>query len=501
MTLLQLEHPKLLMRSSRFGFPKSLRFQIVSRSLLVLAALLLLIGVFQYVFMQQFVYKNKAQTIQHQMLSLPYDAWNLSDDKSDDASDGGGGGKGKIPIVLMPDSTLSYISPSGEVTVISGGHADTTSAVQLSSEQYTAAMQRGTGGVDYRVANNEQGEEQLLVLQPLYNHGKQLGLIQLSTSTKQLKDVLVQQLTTFLGLSFLALLAGLLAFLPVLRKTLLPLSKMVTTVERIDAGNLNERFPIHQGQAEVDRLAVSFNGMLERLGASFEAEKEAKERMRRFVADASHELRTPLTSIHGFLEILLRGAVKQPEQMNKVLASMHGESVRINKLVQDLLLLAKLDRSPELMLKKADLRDIIGDMEPQLRLLADGRELELNVSDGSECVCEPDKIKQVILNLAHNAVQHTDPVSGRVVVSAYATANGDAGLSVSDNGPGIAEEHLPHLFERFYRSDSSRTRMYGGAGLGLSISKSIVEAHGGTIGVESTLGVGRKFTVCLPSWE
>lgn len=197
------------------------------------------------------------------------------------------------------------------------------------------------------------------------------------------------------------MLIGLLGFLPVLKRALVPLFNMVHTAEQIDAGNLARRFPPHQGQREIDRLAESFNGILERLEASFEAERETKEQMRRFIADASHELRTPLTSIHGFLEVLLRGAANQPDQLHKALKSMHGESERLNKLVHELLLLAKLDRTP-------------------------------------------------------------------------------------------------HVFNRFYRSDSSRTRKYGGAGLGLSITKSIVDIHRGTISVVSQEEAGCTFNIWLP---
>jgi two-component system OmpR family sensor kinase len=272
---------------------------------------------------------------------------------------------------------------------------------------------------------------------------------------------------------------------------------MVRTVRRIDAGSLNERFPATQGQVEIDQLAHSFNGMLERLEASFEAEREAKEQMRRFIADASHELRTPLTSIHGFLEVLLRGAANNPEQLHRALKSMYGESERINKLVQDLLLLAKLDRSPTIRLEEGALDAVIRDMEPQLRLLAGERRVTFELEPNVNGRFDTDKMKQLVLNLFHNAVQHTDAAGGRIDI--LLRNSGDAmELVISDNGHGIPSEHLPHLFERFYRVDTSRVRKSGGAGLGLSISLSIVELHGGTIGVRSEEGRGTMFTVQLP---
>jgi len=237
--------------------------------------------------------------------------------------------------------------------------------------------------------------------------------------------------------------------------------------------------------------------MLERLEISFHNEREAKEQMRRFAADASHELRTPLTSIHGFLEVLLRGAADNKDQLNNALSSMHGESKRINKLVEDLLLLARMDGAPQLRVKNIMLGEIVAEMQPQLNVLAGNRKVTFDITYGIRGMYDPDKIKQVVLNLFHNAVQHTDSEQGKIHVSLHAS-NTQAELTVRDNGIGISAEHLPHIFDRFYRSDSSRTRKYGGSGLGLSITKSIVDAHGGEIKVKSKLGEGTAFMVTLP---
>jgi two-component system OmpR family sensor kinase len=238
--------------------------------------------------------------------------------------------------------------------------------------------------------------------------------------------------------------------------------------------------------------------MLDRLETSFTTERETKEQMRRFIADASHELRTPLTSIHGFLEVLLRGAANQPDQLHKGLKSMYFESERITKLVNDLLHLSKLDRAPQMELAEGSLDTVIREMEPQLRILAANRKLSFNIEPYMKCRFDADKIKQVILNLFQNAVQHTDPESGHIQISLFEKNKGVL-LSVQDNGPGIGHAHLPHIFDRFYRIDSSRTRKYGGSGLGLSIAKSIVDAHGGTIGVLSQPGEGSIFQMWLPA--
>lgn len=476
--------------------PNSLRVQLLARSLLILALLLALIGLFQYMFMRDIVYKNKADILQSQIMSIPPPLLQRSEDQTDNDYDNKGPRR-----IFIPDASLAFIDASGHYSVLSDG-TDNVQPPQLDTTEYLALLDSQPvkperPGQNYRIINSG-GAEQLVVLQTIVSGpGHILGVVQLSTPTAPLKELLLRQLRTFLLLAFTALLFGILTFLPVLKKTLVPLSNMVDTAGQIDAGNLDRRFPTRQGQMEIDRLAESFNGMLCRLEASFEAERETKEQMRRFIADASHELRTPLTSIYGFLEVLQRGAANQPDQLNKALKSMHSESLRLNKLVNDLLVLTKLDRTPHMDLKEDSLDSVIREMEPQLQILAGNRKLSFDIESEARCRFDTDQMKQVVLNLFHNAVQHTDPEKGHLQISLIKKDDG-VRLSVQDNGPGISPDHLPHVFERFYRSDSSRTRKYGGSGLGLSITKSIIDAHGGSIWVECQEGQGCTFYVWLP---
>ena len=507
---------KARIRFRRFFVPNSLRFQLLSRSLLMMAVLLLIIGLFQYVFMRGFIYENEASSIQNQIKSVPPDAWaQMAGNGTDNIVKPDYPDKGtpnvKAPsenpangfkpghFFFLPESTIALIDGEGNFSVISNSSLNVGTPPKLAEQDYQDAMSLNHK-VIYKIIDQAVGGEQLVVLQPIQMRGPLVEVIEVSVSTKPLRDMLIQQLLIFLSLSLLALIGGMLAFIPVLRKTLVPLSKMVDTVEQIDAGNLAERLPVKQGQLEIDRLAISFNGMLERLESSFEAEKEAKEQMRRFVADASHELRTPLTSIHGFLEVLLRGAMNQPDKLHKSLKSMYAESERMKKLVQDLLLLAKLDRSPMSQLTEGELDGIFKEMAPQLRLLAGNRKVSLRLTTDLRCRFDQDKMKQVLLNLFHNAVQYTDAEKGDIQLSLDKVADG-VELTVRDNGSGIPEEHLPYLFDRFYRSDPSRARKYGGAGLGLAITKSIIELHGGTIRVESTVEEGTVFYVWLPALD
>ncbi|AET69088.1 signal transduction histidine kinase [Desulfosporosinus orientis DSM 765] len=489
----------------------SLRFQLLSRSLLLIAGLLVIIGLFQYIFMRGFIYQNKAQSIQSQILSIPIEAWekaslfdemnlNLGGSPEDNAFEIKLPhiGPSRVPFFFLPDSTIAFYDTNGTLSVLSNSSKDGEAPPKLDDQDYQNALS-SKHDLTYKIIDPASGNEQLIVLQSVKNRDQLLGVVQVSLDTKPLRDILTRQLLTFLLIALLALIGGMLAYIPVLKKTLIPLSKMVDTVEKVDAGNLAERLPVDQGQEEIDRLADSFNGMLERLEISFAAEKEAKEQMRRFVADASHELRTPLTSIHGFLEVLLRGAMNQPDKLHRSLTSMYDESERMKKLVQDLLLLAKLDRSPNVQLSEGVLDEIIKGMAPQLRVLAGNRKVSLKLTSDLKCCFEEDKLKQVILNLFHNAVQHTDPEQGEILIS-LESAPGGVQLSVQDNGSGIPPEHLPKLFDRFYRSDSSRTRKYGGAGLGLAISKSLVDLHGGTIRVESKDEEGTAFYVWLPQY-
>lgn len=404
--------------------------------------------------------------------------------------------------LFMDNFSLATITANGHFTDLLSNSG--LSAPQLSADDYSQLLKElyHHREIDYKIVSDPEGSKQLLIYRQLGNsQGSSINapeaFLQMGTSVEHLQDTLMRQLLSFIILASLALAAGVAMYFSVIRKTLTPLSNIVDSVEKINAGNLSERITVHQGQQEIDRLSDSFNEMLQRLEASFEYERETKEQMRRFIADASHELRTPLTSIHGFLEVLLRGAANRPEQLFNALNSMHGESKRIIKLVEDLLLLAKLDRAPELQLAKTELTELFHEMESQLRVLAGTRTVTFDLKENISGMFDSDKMKQVILNLFHNAVQHTDMETGKIVITLDSIEQ-QAVLTIQDNGQGIDSEALPHVFDRFYRIDSSRTRKNGGSGLGLAITKSIVDAHEGRVEVESILGAGATFTVYLP---
>jgi len=518
---------RVLHRLKKIIFPRSLRSQLLSRSLFILAALLILIGGLQYILMINFLYKNQAESMGAQILRFPREmleqmelypyhpsgSANLNNQANPVSPtdppnpinpgnldpNGSSSGRGKRgPFLFLPDTSLAIIKSDGEFT--SRSEDSGLPAPKLSSQQYESirdSLQEERPD-HYRIIKDDNGNQQLIVFRPFSGPGGWNELVQLGVLVAPIKAIALRQLFIFIFLGVLALLGGLTLYLPVLRRTLKPLDQMVKTVEEINAGNLDHRFPASLGQTEIDRLAASFNGMLERLESSFESEREAKEQMRRFIADASHELRTPLTSIHGFLEVLLRGAAERPEQLYPALNSMLGESKRMKKLVEDLLMLAKLDRTPVVQRSNIQLDALISEMEPHLRILAGERSVHFHIEQQIHAMCDSDKIKQVVLNLFHNAVQHTDPKSGKVSVT-LSNRNSRAVITVEDNGAGIASKHLSHIFDRFYRSDTSRSRKHGGFGLGLSITQSIMSAHGGEIRVKSQQGQGSTFEIYLPA--
>jgi two-component system OmpR family sensor kinase len=215
------------------------------------------------------------------------------------------------------------------------------------------------------------------------------------------------------------------------------------------------------------------------------------------VADASHELRTPLTSIRGYAELFRRGAAERPADLEKAMRRIEEESVRMGLLVDDLLLLARLDQGRPLDRSPVDLVRVAADAVDDARAAAPERSISLEAPD--RLVIEGDdlRLRQVAANLVANAYQHT-PAETPVVVR-VTTGEGEAVLEVADRGPGLDPEAAQKVFERFYRADPSRARSGGGSGLGLSIVAAIAEAHGGRATVDSTPGTGACFRVSLPT--
>jgi two-component system OmpR family sensor kinase len=295
----------------------------------------------------------------------------------------------------------------------------------------------------------------------------------------------------------LAVLAGLaLLALWLVRTGLRPLEAMAATADAIAEGDLSRRIDREDHTTEVGRLGAALNAMLGQIEAAFGERAASENRLRRFIADASHELRTPLTSIRGYAELFRRGAANRPEDLEKAMRRIEEEATRMGVLVDDLLLLARLDQGRPLELRPVDLVKIGRDAVDDAVAVEPDRPIDFHADGPALVLGDEGRLRQVAANLLANARVHTPP--GTAVHVRVRVTDGSAVLEVADEGPGLAEEATNRVFERFYRTDPSRARSHGGAGLGLSIVAAIADAHGGRATVTSTPGHGAVFSVQLP---
>ena len=318
----------------------------------------------------------------------------------------------------------------------------------------------------------------------------------------------------------------------VVRANLRALVEIEETAGEIAAGHLNRRVPERDPRTEIGSLGRSLNTMLSQIEAAFHAREESEaaahqseERMRRFIADASHELRTPLTAIRGFAEYyrqrggLVRrwdrdhtadtgaGAGLTPDDLDRIMQRVEKEAARMGLLVEDLLLLARLDQQRPLARQPVDLLVLAADAVHDARLLAPARAIDLSVQPGAAFLVVGDepRLRQVIGNLMSNALTHTPDGTPIEVSVSSGTLDPQAGdhtpaaiLDVTDHGPGMTPEQAHRAFERFYRADQARTRTTGGSGLGLAIVRALVAAQGGVTSVRTAVGEGATFRIALP---
>ncbi|BBH70533.1 two-component sensor histidine kinase [Actinoplanes sp. OR16] len=301
----------------------------------------------------------------------------------------------------------------------------------------------------------------------------------------------------------------------VVRLGLRPLTEMESVAADISGGSLSGRVPDPDPHTEPGRLGLALNAMLTRIEAEVDARTGSEQRLRQFVADASHELRTPLTSIRGFAELYRRGGAPPGPALDETMARIEGEAGRMGVLVEDLLMLARLDRKRTLEIRRVDLLEIAADAIRDGHARAPDRSIVLADTFEPAMVLGDDHgLRQVATNLVANALNHTPPgttVTVRVgyfsssidiaaVRSGPVTLSHGAVLEVSDDGPGIPDEHAPRVFERLYRADSSRSRSKGGgSGLGLAIVAAIVHGHGGWVELVRPEKGGACFRVLLPA--
>ena len=408
-----------------------------------------------------------------------------------------GFGPGQVDPNRTPPSLPRPFSPTGMVFEVydasgrsvgsspsasdrGGGPRLSASDLGRDGKTFTAAATRGGGS--YRVAIRQSRVGTLVIA---------VSLADTNASVRRL--VLIE--VTVIGV-VLVLLA--LASAAVVRHGLRPLERIATTADAIAGGDLGQRVAVADGRTEVGRLGEALNSMLARIEHAFSQQARSEARLRAFVADASHELRTPLTSIRGYSELIRNGAASSPQDVTTAASRIEAESARLGVLVDDLLLLARLDEGRPLEVAPVDLGRVVSDAVSDVRAGAPDRAVTLSVEAPASVLGDAGRLRQVVTNLLANAVHHT-PAGTPVEVVLRPLGSDGAQLVVADHGPGIAPADIERIFERFARLDPSRTRASGGTGLGLAIVRAIVEAHHGSITVVGTPGGGATFTVLLPA--
>jgi len=402
--------------------------------------------------------------------------------------------RGLLPASLNPFSSMNVFvqvaDVEGDVTVRSESLGNTP--LPLTPDILTLAR-NGQSSLRTVVLGNTRLRIYTL---PFWAEDRIIGIFQVATPLTAI-DQVMQQLASFVasGILLTVAAAGLIGGL-MAAAALRPIDAITRTALQITrTGDLGRRLRMIQRKDEVGRLAATFNEMLDRIETLFRTQQ-------RFIADISHELRTPLTIIRGNIDLLRRmkaettATMMDSELLADSLDTIGAETERMTRLVSDLLLLAQADAGIVLRKEPVEIDELLREVYQQAQIIADGVTVNLGHQDHAVVVGDPDRLKQLLLNLTDNAIKYT-PKGGQVHL-AMDRSDGWVRLAVTDTGVGIPAEDMPHIFDRFYRVDKARSREKGGTGLGLAIAQWLAQVHGGRIEVRSEIGKGSTFTVWLP---
>ena len=405
------------------------------------------------------------------------------------------GGPSPVAVVRI---TLGPGTPAGRL--------NSGDAFALSPAQVAALQALPTDGRAYTVDLGHRGEAYLYGPYRMLAVPAAGGTEVMAIPLHDLQDTVTGMAAFEAGLAGCALIAAGLAGTLIVRRSLRPLRRVAATAGRVsqlrlDRGEvaLSERVPAADADpsTEVGLVGAAINRMLGHVGDALRARQASETRVRQFVADASHELRTPLAAIRGYAELSRRFRGEVPPDVVHAMRRVESEAARMSSLVDDLLLLARLDSGRPLERAPVDLSRLVVDAVSDAHVAGPEHRFRLDLPEESITVDgDPQRLHQVLANLLGNARTHTP--AGTTVVTELSTVDGKAQLVVRDDGPGIPPALLPEVFERFSRADTSRSRAAGSTGLGLSIVAAVVEAHHGTVHVDSAPG-RTEFTVLLPA--
>jgi len=364
---------------------------------------------------------------------------------------------------------------------------------QLDSAVLQGVLDRGTRSTAQEITTNNG--DQLVVGFPVVAGTGACGVAQLSVSMTPITNVLHDEILLITAGGLVVLALALALGLLLTGRTLRPMRRLTATAEQLAAGDLTARSRLTPSQDEVGQLAASFDHMADRIEEAFTAQQDSEAQVRRFIADASHELRTPLTALKGYIDVLRRGAGREPAALDAALEAMSNESERMRVLVLDLLTLARLDAA-----RQSHAEDF--DLNAAVTVLLDegvpGMPAQVERSFGPAPLyihADRSAVTTIVRNLLVNACKYA---RGAAQHWSSAAEAGWAKLELRDEGPGIPASDLPHVFERFYRGEKTRAREEGGSGLGLSIVQGLAKAQGGDVAIRSIEGAGTTVTVWFP---
>jgi two-component system OmpR family sensor kinase len=404
------------------------------------------------------------------------------------------GGDAGALAAAAPGAYVELRSPDGTTIVSQSTRGEFTTSRPRLPEQvsglgsnrdesatfFTVDSARGNNG-EFRVRAERLGDDSLLMV-----------ALPLDDVNSTLQRLLLTEI--FVTAAVLLVAVGLGLWL--VRVGLRPLRNIEGTAANIAGGELSLRVEQADDRTEVGRLGMALNTMLERIEDAFAKQRASEERLRRFVADASHELRTPVSAVGAYAELFERGAQQRPADLARVLRGVRVETSRMQALIEDLLLLTRLDEGRPLERLPVELVGLAGEAAEAAQTISGDWPLSIEADEPVEVTGDRMRLREILDNLLANVRTHTPP--GTRTTLRVRQEGDEAILEVADEGPGLEAEDAARVFERFYRADPSRARDRGGTGLGLAVVAALVEAHGGRVEVDAMPGAGATFRVRLP---
>ncbi len=467
--------------------PRSLRGRLLAATLVLVAVGLAGAGVATYAFLNSFLVSRVDDQLRASLLVAPQVL--VSSEAAPDPDRGQGTDQVFQPLYAV------YLDPSGHVVRVHplvGYDGQALPAPTLPSDLPGSDGETSTSTRLFTTGSAGDLRYRAIAAPVVENGGTVVVAIPLTDVADTLHRLVVVEALVVGGVLVLAALSA----LGLVRLGLRPLTDIEETAGAIAAGDLSRRVTPADPDTEVGRLGIALNAMLSQIEAAFAERTASEERLRRFVADASHELRTPLTSIGGYAQLFRHGAADHPEDLAKTMQRIEREAARMGVLVEDLLLLARMDEGMTVSRTTFDLAALAARAVEDARAADPDHAISLEAGAPVLVEADEDRLKQVLDNLLANARAHTAP--GTPVTVRVAPRDGAAVLEVADEGPGVPPEDRARVFERFYRADESRSRgAGGGAGLGLAIAAEIARAHGAILELVPT-ETGATFRLTVP---